>query len=354
MWIIAPSTCCRSAQEAGGSILPSDSQFQTLERSAMWRSKPSLARYWRKRWKAVSWMRLLSGLTYEPSTLEDGAESWIASLRATRANLSPWRAKDLATKTLGTFGPKCGESLRSVHPRFASLRTSQGTLDLDSNKSEQTYSEWVTELKAYSSGLRMLVRPTEGNESSSWPTAQAFDATGIERSKESLARAKMSGGCANLREVVQVWATPQASDDNIDRGSDEFQKRWKARPNSGKQLAIEARMFQSSRQPQTMNRGRGSSNDGPNSLPLYPTPRGQDSYERRNFKTKQKIHAEGWDMTLPTFVETEQQMRLNPTFVEWLMGWHLGLTAFDCSETGSYQYKRLWRSYLCSLLWKVE
>ena len=335
MWIIAPSTCCRSAQEAGGSILPSDSQFQTLERSAMWRSKPSLARYWRKRWKAVSWMRLLSGLTYEPLTLKDGAESWIASLRATRANRSPWRAKDLATKTLGTFGPKCGESLRSLHPRYASLRTSQGTLDWGSKKSDQTYSEWITELKAYSSALRTWARPTEGSESFLWPTARGSSANGS-------SEAERTGGNPRVRleTAAEMWPTADCNTSTRSNGL--------MGPN------LREKSVQFSHQGQAMNCGSVSLNDGLNSRPLYPTPRGQDSYERRNFKTKQKIHAEGWDMTLPTFVETEQQMRLNPTFVEWLMGWHLGLTAFDCSETGSYQYKRLWRSYLCSLLWKVE
>jgi len=36
----------------------------------------------------------------------------------------------------------------------------------------------------------------------------------------------------------------------------------------------------------------------------YPTPRGQDSYERRNRKTMDRIAAEGGDMTLPTRVMT--------------------------------------------------
>lgn len=38
--------------------------------------------------------------------------------------------------------------------------------------------------------------------------------------------------------------------------------------------------------------------------------------------------------------------RLNPRFVEWLMGWPQGWTAFDCSETELCQWKRRWRSWL--------
>ena len=43
---------------------------------------------------------------------------------------------------------------------------------------------------------------------------------------------------------------------------------------------------------------------------FLPTPRGQDSYERRNMKTMVKIATEGGDMTLPTFIRT---MALLPT-----------------------------------------
>jgi hypothetical protein len=39
-------------------------------------------------------------------------------------------------------------------------------------------------------------------------------------------------------------------------------------------------------------------------LANWPTPRGQDSYERRNMKTMEKIAEHGGDMTLPTMAKT--------------------------------------------------
>ena len=42
--------------------------------------------------------------------------------------------------------------------------------------------------------------------------------------------------------------------------------------------------------------------------------------------------------------------RLNPRFVEWLMGWPLGLTAFACSATELSRYRRRMRSWLCWLV----
>jgi len=41
---------------------------------------------------------------------------------------------------------------------------------------------------------------------------------------------------------------------------------------------------------------------------------------------------------------------LNPRFVEWLMGWPLGLTAFGCLATQLSRYRRRMRSALCWLV----
>jgi hypothetical protein len=56
----------------------------------------------------------------------------------------------------------------------------------------------------------------------------------------------------------------------------------------------------------------------------FPTPRGQDSYERRNLKTMEKIAEQGGDMTLPTRVKTmlsDNRGQLNPALSRWLQGY---------------------------------
>ena len=52
-------------------------------------------------------------------------------------------------------------------------------------------------------GLTQQVEPARN-----WASPQAFDATGIERSPEALARAKTKGGCVNLREQVSGVLSP--------------------------------------------------------------------------------------------------------------------------------------------------
>jgi hypothetical protein len=46
--------------------------------------------------------------------------------------------------------------------------------------------------------------------------------------------------------------------------------------------------------------------------------------------------------------------RLNPVFVEWMMGWPHGWTDFGRVETGSSLWRRRMRSCLCGLVWRSE
>lgn len=85
--------------------------------------------FWRRASKAAHWTRLLSGLTYAHSTLDAGAERWIASLRDSRAKTSAspggaqaWMARDPA------FSSK-SSALPTIAVRGSSFwRTSQASL----------------------------------------------------------------------------------------------------------------------------------------------------------------------------------------------------------------------------------
>lgn len=47
----------------------------------------------------------------------------------------------------------------------------------------------------------------------------------------------------------------------------------------------------------------------------------------------------------------DPKLRLNPRFVEWLMGWPSGWTSYEYSETESILYRRRMRSCLFMLIW---
>lgn len=134
---------------------------------------------------------------------------------------------------------------------------------------------------------------TNGNGSGLWPTPQAFDANDIQRSPESLARAKQKGGCSNLREVVKMWPTPNARDHKDTGENVDWEKVAKKSKLAG---AV-----------------------------MWPTPSVCGNYNRKGLS---KTSGDG----LATKVGKDSQGSgsLNPNWVEALMGYPVGWT--DISE----------------------
>lgn len=89
MWLYLPKTISPASRESADSISPSDSLCQTLSVSATWRAKFLLPRIWRVVLRKAPLMTRLSGLTLEPSTAQRGVDSWMESLRASRAQTTP-------------------------------------------------------------------------------------------------------------------------------------------------------------------------------------------------------------------------------------------------------------------------
>jgi hypothetical protein len=65
---------------------------------------------------------------------------------------------------------------------------------------------------------------------------------------------------------------------------------------------------------------------------FYPTPRGQDSYERSNWKTIVDANEGGKSQMTLT-----RKIKYNPDWVEWLMGWPIGWTDLKPLETDKFQ-----------------
>ena len=214
MWLHLPSTCCPSVPVSECSTLPSELPY-VLERFATLSGKHSPPRSWRHAWQRKRWMKRLSGLTLPHSTVEAGAGSWIASLRASRASPTASPESEKATPTEGASAKatvrsctSCGSSRKSCLP-WCSSKTSQPGLPLEISGSDQSASDfqrWVTESKNRSSSLRtMLARTTSASGSSSWPTARAEDS-------ESCGTHPGSKGGDSLTGVLKTWPTPNAAD----------------------------------------------------------------------------------------------------------------------------------------------
>ena len=205
MWLHVPTTSCASAPASEASSLESASRDQALAVSATCRGKSLPPRGWSRVCKTGPFTRLLSGLTSPPSTACLGVDSWIASLRATRASqtASPERASEKTTID------GCSITSSASSMRFGLLvsseRTSLGTRTDSLRPSSRHWKEWVTALRLEYSQRAAPEPVTSASASSSWPTATVMDHA---RSPG----ADFTTTNITLNHAIATWSTPSAHD----------------------------------------------------------------------------------------------------------------------------------------------
>jgi hypothetical protein len=350
MWLHLPPSC-PSAQASEDSTLPSDEFFQMLSTSVMWRSKPLPPRSWQRVWKTAPWVRRQFGPISRRFAADTGAVTSISSPLAFPANPSPSPGVDSGTKTPATSGRTSG-GLSTGRDRVSSFsKTSQVSLLFDNETDdrltpwcESSWNDWVTQLRAVSLQRRKLARLINGNgcSSSDWPTPSADGSAG--ESDPDLIRlgAKLVNSRTgrvlqtNLATEVGLWPTPQASDDQRDRQSDEGVLKWSQREQASSELAVTARLWAtpSSRDHKDTDgmATTGTNPDGSERERLDQLPRQVFQFGLPAPQTPQPGPTSSVDT--PTSPRPSKR-RLNPRFVEWLMGWPLGWTAYAPVATAS-------------------
>lgn len=299
MWLVLPPTICsQSVQASEGLTSLSQSQSEMLAQSVTSRGKPKPPQTWQRAWKTGRYMRRLSGLTCPPSTANLGVEQWIASLVATRASqipspdhvLDPMMTASLSTNLFGS-SKKCGLSVS-----FA--KTSQGMRTDSSQPLSQLSKGWATALRLEYSQRAKWGLPIDASGCSSWATPQARDY----RSGEGH-RFNNPDRSKNLNDQVDKWPTPTVRDHKGSSPDSIIRNDGKSRMS---QLDTKAEQgFHTSPQVQTTQDGQKSSKNTP---------------------------------------------RLNPLFVQWMMGWPIGWTNYDRPVTGFAQWLEQSRGYLCQLI----
>jgi hypothetical protein len=283
-WLYVPA----SADSNSASDSPSHQRVQ----SVMWRGKPLSPRVLSREWKKAGFIRLLSGLTCEPSTLQAGVDAWTSSLRATRANPSVSPASSKARKTQGTSGRTSRGSSATAERPECSSKTSPTICDSEATKSSESYGQWATALRAACLLRRKSARPTSASDCSSWPTPD----TGCSPNGHGRRGGKSDNGSQsgqNLDVVAAMWATPRTTDDRHPAPAD--------------------------------------------------TKRNTEQLRSQSVRHGPRDHLT---------VGQESKRLLNPLFVEWLMGWPLRWT--DAGPTGSgpaeTEWSRWWRLMRSELL----
>ena len=177
-WLYVPSEYLPSAPGSAASNSASGSPSLPPGASVTSRGKPMPQRSLSHAWGTKPWMKLLSGLTLEPSTACRGVASLISSLRDTPASPSAGRAGGGATRTSGTCGPTSEGSSGKCSRSGASSRTSPAIYEWASSRSTTTFSQWATALRRACSLRRKSALPTSGSACSCLPTVVVSDSFG--------------------------------------------------------------------------------------------------------------------------------------------------------------------------------
>lgn len=386
-WLFVPnvSTSSASAPEALASISASSWQFQVLAQSAWSRGKPSAPRDWFRRWKTAFWLQRLCGAMPEPSTADAGVDAWTASLAASRASRTPSPESDMDLLTLATSGPQPGASSSSPARGSSSSRTSPVCSPRQipnsapaANEYGETYSAWVSRLRADCSQRRKSARlmSASGSSSSGWPTPAARDIKGA-NSAEHLTK---SSGSLHLDQlpnfVAHCWATPTASENS--------NRTTKMAPSHGKthgivlagqacdlseQWATPCARDHMPAHTEAYVAAKKAEGHGmkilPDQVQQWSTPAVADVQGGRkarsgNRSTELLLNGQApalsghLDPTTSTAGETSSPSgrKLNPRFVEMLMGWPPGWTNFACSETALSRWKQRMRSELSQFAYR--
>ena len=388
MWLYVP-TSCQSAPGPEDSISASDSPAQMLAQSVTWSGKHSRSQTWLQRFKRVSWTMLLSGAILPPSMATRGVERWIGSLAESRVSHTALPDSGKGPTTNGTSGPTLPESSGKSDPASSFWRTFQESQGITTSASGQSYGEWVTTLRRDYSRRKRLAERRSGSACSSWPAPNLPNggrmAATAERKGNTLYQLdrKVQEG---LEWATRVWPAPTTAP--------EAPNKHTHTKNGPASLAEAALSFWPTALATDGAKAPTKHGNGDLSLPqaarTWPTATVSDAAETfthghgdlklsgaaRVFPTASASDAKGFDVpnkakpsktwdsysrlakmtSKPGHKCSPKCRRLNPLFVEMLMGWPggwtllpLGLRDLESLATEWSRWWRLMRSVLSQL-----
>jgi hypothetical protein len=327
-------------------------------------------------------MLRLSGATCEPSMADHGVASWIALLADTRANRSRTQESVLACRMIGIYGRTSLASLAKCNPASCSSRTSPDTSLSALMLFAPTSNASGTELRQDCSRRQRLAHRIAASDFSSsvWPTPNAVTDHQLNGGAGTDPKVRAAQGRQiMLQDVVKVWPTPRTITGGAESATRKQELGRAASGGGDLQAASQAWPTPSA------NDHKGSAAPGQRRRQLseateqaWPTPAstmtaGEDLRAtwmpgskpvRDDGKTLQNALttcSQIWDRSRPdrpTLTDGDgsstrdqtSRPRLNPQFVEWLMGVPVGWTDFAPLETAWFRCRQRMHSRLCMLV----
>lgn len=345
MWIIPPPDCSPSAPASEDSTSESSWPFRALAQSVSWRGKPRAAKSWHRAWKKDEWLQRLCGRILEPSTAQRGVEQWISSLRGTHVSRSPVQESERAERTSDTSGQRPNGSSERCSQGLLFSKTSKDTSAKDFVRSSKTSWNWGSMRSGEFTPQPKPEPPTAGTGFSCWPTHQARDYRSPDREGSgNYARKVAKGYSIDLNSRSVQWMTPTASEK---AGLNPATGRGAGLSKQAK-LWLAPRANNSGENPETFvrrNADRGGHCHGSieSQVKRWPTPGANDHKGSSRIgqcrgqldeaaEQKYPLGPPAPKVTGPASQEGSG-LRLNPLFVEWLMGLPIGWTDLGASGT---------------------
>ena len=400
MWLYIPSAC---VPVGPGSKLDSTLPVPELSHlSFTWNDRPMRRQSWPRVWKKEPCIRRLSGLTLKPCAAQSSAITFAKQLAAKAlaasrqdipANPFPSPVSSVARMIRDTYGQRSVTRLSAISRACVFSRTSQATLLSDSIPFSLIYERWATELRAACLLRRRSVLLTSGSGCSSWPTActsseQRDRCSSPPHGMANTDKTGKKGGAGGGEFALQAnsWPTPNQTDNKgvsqpvgrrpecdddlpsrVERWPTPASRDHKSGQASQATLDKNARPLNEAAEmnfpssppaPATEPLGQESSQGGQGSHRLWLTPKAAELWgEKYKPETSQRHAAEGRQITLSQqvgHVLYKGKKRLNPNFVDWLMGYPIGHS--DCDSTVTPSYLSRWRrlSSLCLRHWLAK
>lgn len=339
MWLHIPEECMSSAcaQESDRLTLDLDLLCQSLALCASWKGKSMQAKSWRGVCKMVYSTARRSMRTLPPSMASRGVESWIASLPVFHVNPVQQQGSAEELKTSAGYGRTSQELFARFNPDgyFSKMYRDSylPTMAPPLSRCSGTWPKAGSMRNGVVSQPRKSERRIDGSGCLSWPTPNARvsnDGEGVETyfaRREALKAAHQNGNGAGLPLSIaaQLWPTPMAQDAE----------------QAGSAQAKILTLTQISTNWPTPKVTRGTyTRDQGDPTKQRPTLRGLAcSHQDQATTNDGQKSCESIQTSRP---------RLNPRFVEFLMGWPLGWT-----EIGAPADKidfASWETAACRLL----
>jgi hypothetical protein len=220
MWILPKQLhTLDSVQDTEALNLDLQESSQLCAQSLFVRSKPSPLRTWLQKWKRDSWSQHLYGRILKPSLGKAFETEWTSLLEVTHANHSPQQESEQERKTQDTCGLGSQTEFGFSDQECASLKMSKDTSALDSKKSLESWKRSVMKRRGEYSLRVKSAHLTNGSGSSSWPTPQTSDQNGAASSDRPAHRKQ-------LRDVEHGLGLPALANHSTDGSRQESWGTW--------------------------------------------------------------------------------------------------------------------------------